>query len=96
MTQNRERQRKREQRRSTGNRSDTVMQTAEPFRIWDTIKQFHPHKEEILTVVRVLNRLGVKHTMIAAALDLQGWQSFYGVCEWTDGDVENILDGYSA
>ena len=96
MTQNRERQRKREQRRTTGNRSDTVMQTAEPFRIWDTIKQFHPHKEEILTVVRVLNRLGVNHTMIAAALDLQGWQGFYGICEWTDEDVEDILNGYRA
>jgi hypothetical protein len=72
------------------------MQTAEPFRIWDTIKQFHPHKEEILTVVRILNRLGVKHSMIAAALDLQGWQSFCGVCEWTDEDVEDILNGYRA
>ena len=90
MMQNRERQ------RSAEHRADTDLLTAEPFRIWDTIKQFHPHKKEILTVVRVLNRLGVKHTMIAAALDLQGWQSFYGVCEWTDEDVEDILDGYSA
>ena len=90
MMQNRERQ------RSAEHRADTDLLTAEPFRIWDTIKQFHPHKKEILTVVRVLNRLGVKHTMIAAALDLQGWQSFYGVCEWTDEDVEDILNGYRA
>ena len=96
ITQNRERQREREQRRSAEHRADTDLLTAEPFRIWDTIKQFHPHKKEILTAVRVLNRLGVKHTMIAAALDLQGWQSFYGVCEWTDEDVEDILDGYRA
>jgi hypothetical protein len=96
MTQNREHQRKREQRRSAENRSDTVMLTVEPFRIWDTIKQFHPYKKEILTVVRVLNRMGAKRTMIAAALGLQGWQSFYGVWEWTDEDVKDLLERYSA
>jgi hypothetical protein len=96
MTQNRKRQREREQRRSAEHRADTDLLTAEPFRIWDTIKQFHPHKKEILIVVRMLNKMGAKHTMIAAALDLQGWQSFCGVCEWTDEDVEDILNGYRA
>ncbi len=96
MTQNRERQRKREQRRSTGNRSDTVMQTAEPFRIWDTIKQFHPHKKEILNVVRMLNSIGANRAIIAAALDLQKWKTFYGNCDWTEEDVKGLLDGYRA
>lgn len=95
-TQNRERQRKRKQRRGSENRSDTVVISATAFRIWDTIKQFHPHKKEILTVVRVLNRMGAKRTMIAAALGLQGWQNFYGVCEWTDEDVKGLLEGYRA
>ena len=67
-----------------------------PIKIWDTISQFHPYKNEIINVVRVLNRMGAKRTMIAAALGLQGWQSFYGVCEWTDEDVKDILEGYSA
>ena len=78
------------------NRTDTFMLTAEPFKIWDMIKQFHPHKKEILNVVRILNRMGAKCTVITAALGLQGWKNFYGVCEWTDGDVEEILDGYRA
>ena len=96
MTQNRERQRKMKQRRATENRSATVMPTTEPFKIWDTIKQFHPYKKEILTVVRILNRMGAKRTMIAAALGLQGWQTFYGGCEWTEEDIKSLLDGYRA
>ena len=95
-TQNRERQRKRKQRLDSENRSDTVMPTAAPFKIWDTIKQFHPYEREILTVVRILNRMGAKRTMIAAALGLQGWQTFYGGCEWTEEDVKGLLEGYSA
>jgi hypothetical protein len=70
--------------------------TAAPFKIWDTIKQFHPHKKEILNVVRILNRIGAKRTMIAAALGLQGWNNFYGGGEWTEEDVKGLLEGYKA
>ena len=95
-TQNRERQRKRKQRRGTENRSDTVVLTAEPFNIWGTIKQFHPHKKEILNVVRMLNRIGVNRNIIAATLGLQRWKTFYGGCEWTEEDVKGLLEGYRA
>ena len=95
-TQNRERQRKMKQRRAAENRSDTVMPTAEPFKIWDTIKQFHPHKKEILNVVRILNIIGANHNIIAAILDLQRWKTFYGGSEWTEKDVKGLLEGYSA
>ena len=95
-TQNRQCQRKRNQGLESENRSGTVMLTAAPFKLWDTIKQFHPHEKEILNVVRILNRIGAKHTIIAAALDLQGWKNFYGVCEWTDKDVEDILERFRA
>ena len=94
--QNRECQGKRKPTRSSENISDTVALTAAPFKIWDTIIQFHPHKMEILNVVRILNRMGTKRTIIAAALDLQGWRNFYGFCGWTDEDVKDILEGYRA
>ena len=93
MTHNRERRRNRKQRRCAENRSDTAMLTAAPFKIWDTIKQFHPHKREILTVVRILNNIGVNRNIIAAALSLQRWKTFYGGCEWTEEDVKGLLEG---
>jgi hypothetical protein len=65
--------------------------TAAPFKIWDTIKQFHPHKKEILNVVGMLNRIGVNRNIIAATLGLQKWKTFYGVGEWTEEDVKDIL-----
>ncbi len=95
-TQNRERQRKRKQRRGAENRSDTVMLTAAPIKIWDTIKQFHPYKKEILNVVRILNSIGANRNIIAATLGLQRWKTFYGGWEWTEEDVKDILEGYSA
>lgn len=78
------------------NRSDPVVLTSEPFRFWDTLKHFHPHSKEILTLVRILSRMGAKQTIIAAALSLQERQDFRGVCEWTTEDVKDILKGYGA
>ena len=95
-TQNRERQRKRKQRRGAESRPDTVMLTAAQFKIWDTLKQFHPHKKEILNVVRILNIIGANHNIIAATLDLQRWKTFYGGSEWTEKDVKGLLEGYRA
>ena len=94
MTQNRERQRKREQRRGEEHRAGTDLLTAEAFRVWDTIKQLHPYTKEILNVVWVLNKMDAKRTVIAAALGLQGWKTFYGRGEWSEADVEDILKGY--
>ncbi len=71
------------------NRSDPVVLTAAPL-------QFHPHKMEILNVVRFLNKMGANRTIIAAALDLQGWNNFFGVYEWTTKDVKDILESYRA
>ena len=93
---NRGRQRKRKQKRGAEDRSDTVVLTAAPFKIWDTIKQFHPHKKEILNVVRILNIIGANHNIIAATLDLQRWKTFYGGSDWTEEDVKGLLEGYSA
>jgi hypothetical protein len=94
--QNRERQRKRKQSWGAVDRSDTVMLTAAPFKIWDTLKQFHPHKKEILNVVRILNSLGVNRNIIAATLGLQRWKTFYGSLVWTEEDVKGLLEGYRA
>ena len=96
MLQNMEPDRKSKSKRRSRYGADTVMLAASPNKIWDTLKQFHPHKKEILIVVRMLNKMGAKRTMIAAALGLQGWKNFYGVSEWTIEDVKAILEGYSA
>ena len=89
--QNRERQRNRKQRWGSGNRSDTVGISVQPFLVWDAIKQFHPYKKEILIVVRTLNSLGANRNIIAAALDLQGWKTFYGGSDWTEEEVNGLL-----
>ena len=94
--QNRDRQRNRKQRPDAENRSDTVMLTAARFKIWDTIKQLHPHKKEILNVVRLLNSIGANRNMIAATLVLKRWKTFYGGCEWTEEDIKGLLEGYRA
>ena len=93
---NRERQRKGKRKQGAENRSDTVVLTAAPVRIWDTIKQFHPNKNEILNVVRVLNSIGANCNIIAATLDLQGWKTFCGGCEWTEAEVKGLLKGDTA
>jgi hypothetical protein len=72
------------------------MLTAAPIKIWDTIKQFHPYKKEILNVVRILNSIGANRNIIAATLGLQRWKTFYGGWEWTEEDVKDILEGYRA
>jgi len=77
-TQNRERQRKKAQKLGAENRSGTDMPAAMPFKIWDNISQFHPYKDEILSVVKILNNIGANCKIIAATLDLQGWRTFYG------------------
>ena len=89
-------QRKKKRKQVAENRSDTVVLTAAPVRILDTIKQFHPYKNEILNVVRMLNSIGVNHIIIAATLDLQRWKTFYGDDEWTEADVKDLLEGYRA
>jgi hypothetical protein len=93
---NRERQGKRKERRSVENRSNTDMLTLTPYKIWDTLKQFHPCKKEILNVVRILNNIGVNRNIIAATLGLQRWKTFYGGYEWMEEDVKDLLEGYRA
>jgi hypothetical protein len=58
---------------------------------WDAVKQFHPYKKEILIVVRALNSIGATRNIIAAALNLQGWKTFYADSEWTQDDVNSLL-----
>jgi len=94
--QNRERQRNGKHRWGSGNRSNSVGISVPPFLVRDAVKQFHPYKKEILIVVRTLNSVGAKHNIIAAALDLQGWKTFYGDSEWTENDVSNLLKEFMA
>ena len=95
-TQNRERQRKGKERLRAENLSNTDMPASTSFKIWATIKHLHPYKNEILSVVKVLNSIGANCFLIAAALDLQGWKTFCGVHEWTTEEVKSLLEGYRA
>ena len=70
------------------------MLAAKRFNIWDTLKQFHPYQKEISIVVRMLSNIGVKRSIIAAALGLQRWKTFHGGRDWTKEDVKVILEGY--
>jgi len=94
--QNRERQRSRKQRWGSGNRSDTAGISVTPFLVWDNIKKFHPYKKDILIVVRTLNRIGANRNIIATALDLQGWKTFYGGSQWTEEDENGLLKEFRA
>ncbi len=94
-TQNREWQKMwKERQAADGKKSDAVMLSATTCDIWDTIKQFHPYKKEILNAVRMLNSIGVSFNIIAATLGLKRWKTFYGGGEWTDEDIKDILEEY--
>jgi len=95
-TQNRVRQRKGKPKRTSGNRAYTIGISVKPFKVFNTIRQFHPYKDEILSVVKILNNIGANCNIIAATLDLKGWKTFYGGCEWTEEDVQDLLEGYRA
>ena len=64
-----------------------------PIKIWGTISLFHPYKNEILNVVKILNSIGANCKIIAATLDLQGWKTVYGGYDWTEEDVQGLLEG---
>ena len=94
-TQNREWQRRwKERQAADGKKYDAGMLPSTTCNIWDTIKQFHPYKKEILNVVRMLNNLGVSLNIIAATLGLKRWKTFYEGGEWTDADIKDILEEY--
>jgi hypothetical protein len=95
-TQSREHQRKKAQKLGAKNRSGTDMPAAMSFKIWNTISQFHPYKNEILWVVKILNSIGANCKIIAAILGLQGWKTFYGNGEWTEEEVQDLLQGFRA
>jgi hypothetical protein len=95
-TQSRERQRKNAQKLGAKNRSRTGMSASTSFKVWDTISQFHPYKNEILRVVKILNSIGANCKIIAAILGLQGWKTFYGNGEWTEEEVQDLLQGFRA
>ena len=95
-TQNRVRQRKAKSKRASGNRANTIGISAAPIKVWDTLKRFHPYKDEILSVVKILNSIGANCIIIAATLNLQKCKTFYGGGEWTEEDVKGLLKGYRA
>ncbi len=73
-------------------KSDTVTLPANRCNPWRIIKRFHPYKQEILTVVRLLDSLGASLNVIAAALRMQGWKVYHGGGTWTEEDVKYILE----
>ena len=52
------------------------------------------NEKEILIVDRTLNSSGANRSIIAVALDFQGWKTFYGGSERTEEYVNGLLDGF--
>ena len=73
-------------------RSIPIMLNATTFNFWDILASFHPYRNEILCIVRMLNGIGVGLKIIAASLNLQKWKTFFGSAEWKDEDVKNVLN----
>lgn len=72
--------------------SISILSHTSSNKIWDIAARFHPHRDEIFRVVRTLNGIGVDSKVIGAGLSLQGWKTFFGSCDWTSKDVQNVLD----
>ena len=60
------------------------------------LEKYHPQRNQIYLVVRIMNNIGVSLKLIAATLNLQKWKTFYGGCEWTEEDVKDLVEGYRA
>ena len=57
------------------------------------LMQINPHRKEIAGLINILNKMGANFKLIAACLNLQGWNNYYGNGEWTEKDVKEILAG---
>ena len=69
-----------------------IMLSAVTCNHWDILTSFHPYRNEIFCIVRMLNDIGVGLKIIAASLNLQKWKTFFGSAEWNDEDVKNVLN----
>ncbi len=69
-----------------------IMLSTTTFNYWDILTSFHPYRNEILCIVRMLNGIGVGLKIIAASLNLQKWKTFFGSAEWKDEDVKDVLN----
>jgi hypothetical protein len=61
--------------------------------IKELLEKYHPQRREIYLVVRIMNNIGLDQNLIAAALDLQKWKTFYGDNDWKVEDVKEVIDG---
>jgi hypothetical protein len=57
------------------------------------LMQINPHRKEIAGLINILNKMGANFKLIAACLNLQGWNNYYGNGEWTEKDVKENLAG---
>jgi len=55
------------------------------------LMQINPHRREIVDLINILNRMGANFKLIAACLNLQRWNNYYGIDGWTEEDVKGIL-----
>ena len=53
--------------------------------------QVNPHRRGIVGLINILNRMGANFKLIAACLNLQRWNNYYGIDGWTEEDVKGIL-----
>ena len=55
------------------------------------LMQINPHRKEIVGLIKILNKMGANFKLIAACLNLQRWNNYYGIDGWTEEDVKGIL-----
>ena len=63
--------------------------------VYDNLRQIlmqvNPHRKEIVNLIYILNKMRANFKLIAACLNLQRWNNYYGIDEWTEEDVKGIL-----
>jgi hypothetical protein len=57
------------------------------------LEKYHPQRNKIYLVVRIMNNIGLNLKLIAATLNLQKWKTFYGDNDWNVEDVKEVIDG---
>ena len=58
---------------------------------WLLLELCHPHRKEITIAVNALDQIGASPKLISAAMVLQGWKNFFGSRDWTQLDVQRLL-----
>jgi len=63
---------------------------------WPLLELCHPYRNEIIRAAKTLDQIGASSSLIAAAMDLQGWKNFLGDRNWTHIDVQELFQRHGS